>query len=267
MDLAFENWGLMDYELALKQQESMVESVRHKQKPATVIFCTHSPLVTKGRATQDDDITHWSGPIYDINRGGRATYHGPNQLMIYPIVSLQEASQERRPSDVGSFLRQFELAIVDTLNDLGLRAQGKTFQTKSPKHPDSPINSPIDNENVTHTKHSLSENQSEIKHRTSTAPVSVDNALSKRKNEINAAEETGVWIENRKIASLGLSIRHWVTFHGAALNIEHDPQAFQGLKPCGFNPSVMTSIEKELGRAPNRDHIIEQLKIHLQKRL
>lgn len=218
MDLVFENWGLMDYELALKQQESMVESVRNKQKPATIIFCTHSPLVTKGRATQVGDITHWDGPIYDINRGGRATYHGPNQLMIYPIVPLQEASQERRPSDVGSFLRQFELAIVDTLNDLGLCAQGKTFQSK--------------------TLHDTS-----------------------------ATEETGVWIENRKIASLGLSIRHWITFHGAALNVEHDPQAFQGLKPCGFSPSVMTSIENELGKPPQRDQIIEQLKVHLQSRL
>lgn len=216
MDLIFENWGLIDYELALKQQESMVESIRYKQKPATVIFCTHSPLVTKGRATQAGDITHWNGPIYDINRGGRATYHGPNQLMIYPIVPLQETSLERKPSDVGSFLRQFELAIVDTLKGFDLSAQGKTFQTK---------------------------------------------------DQTNSTEETGVWLENRKIASLGISIRHWITFHGAALNVEHDPNAFQGLKPCGFSPSVMTSIEKELGRPPQRDQIIEQLKLHLQKRL
>lgn len=240
MDLVFENWGLMDYNLALKQQESLVESVRNKQKPATVIFCTHSPLVTKGRATQDGDITHWNGPIYDINRGGRATYHGPNQLMIYPIIPLQETSKERRPSDVGSFLRQFELALVDTLHSFGLQAQGKTFQVKE----DNPSNIAT---NIT----------------AETDPL----VQKKQKLTLNATEETGVWIENRKIASLGLSIRHWITFHGAALNIEHDPAAFQGLKPCGFSPSVMTSMEKELGKPLQRDQIIDQLKRHLQNRL
>lgn len=218
MELVFENWGLMDYTQALERQELMVESVRHKQKPATVIFCTHSPLVTKGRATQEGDITDWNGPIYDINRGGRATYHGPSQLMIYPIIPLQEASKERRPSDVGSFLRQFELALVDTLHDFGLQAQGKTFQVKG-------------------------------------------------KLPTTANQETGVWIENRKIASLGLSVRHWITFHGAALNIEHDAAAFQGLKPCGFSSSIMTSMEKELGKSLQRNQIIDQIKYHLRIRI
>jgi len=227
MDLVFENWGLIDYNVALSNQETLVELVQQKQKPPTIIFCTHTPLVTKGRATQAGDITQWEGPIYEINRGGRATYHGPNQLMIYPIIPLQESSSERRSMDVGSFLRQFELALVDMLNDLGIHAHGKSFQIKK-----------TDNKNDSNL------------------------FISKATNE-----ETGVWVGKHKVASLGLSIRRWVTFHGAALNVEYDPKAFQGIKPCGFSPSIMTSIEELLGSPPNRNQIINQLQIHLQKRL
>jgi len=230
MDLVFENWGLIDYELALRNQESLVELVHTQQKPPTVIFCQHPPLVTKGRATQAEDITDWSGPIYEINRGGRATYHGPSQLMIYPIIPIDISSHTRKASDVGAFLRQFELALVDVLMEFGISAQGKSSKSHDP------ANSPP---SVTMAAHLNPKTQT----------------------------ETGVWIGNKKIASLGLSIRHWVTFHGAALNIEIDPQAFQGIKPCGFSPSIMTNMEEQLKYIPNRDHIINSLKKTLQDRL
>lgn len=217
MHLRFEDWGLIDYNEALLKQEHYVEEVRNGLRSATVCFCTHSPIVTKGRGTQTGDITDWSGPVVEINRGGRATYHGPNQIVIYPIISLMELSDQRRPQDVGSFLRQFELAIVDVLSDLGIRAQGKTYQPK---------------------------------------------------NETSAPkEETGVWVGDKKVASLGLSIRHWITFHGAALNVEFDPQAFQGLLPCGFQPSVMITIEELIGARPDRSFLIDRLKIRLRERL
>lgn len=240
MDFAFENWGFINYTQALQKQELLVESVHQKQTPPTLIFCTHPPLVTKGRATQEGDITHWDGPVYEINRGGRATYHGPNQLMIYPIIPLYHASKERAPSDVGSFLRQFELAIVDTLRDFGIEAQGKSDQRKFEEK---------------------SEKSQIFSNETNSNKLDVTHQESAKK------EETGVWVGDRKIASLGLSIRHWITFHGAALNVEHDPKAFQGIKPCGFSPSIMTSIEELLGTPPNREYIISLLTKYLQKRL
>ncbi len=230
MDLVFENWGLIDYELALRNQESLVELVHTQQKPPTVIFCQHPPLVTKGRATQAEDITDWSGPIYEINRGGRATYHGPSQLLIYPIIPIHISSQTRKASDVGAFLRQFELALVDVLKEFGLSAQGKSSANND----------------------------------TMTSPPTV--AMAALPNP-KTQTETGVWIGDKKIASLGLSIRHWVTFHGAALNIENDPQAFQGIKPCGFSPSIMTSMEEQLNYIPSREILISSLKKTLQDRL
>lgn len=217
MDLCFENWGLVDYNQALIKQEHYVEEVRAKHRPSTVCFCSHPPIVTKGRGTLPGDITEWSGPVAEINRGGRATYHGPNQLVIYPIIDLSEESSQRRPRDVGSFLRQFELAIVDVLGDLGIKAQGKSYQPKDSAEPNK--------------------------------------------------EETGVWVGNKKVASLGLSIRHWISFHGAALNVEFDPQAFQGLLPCGFQPSVMITLEELLGASPDRTFILDRLQLRLQERL
>ncbi len=65
---------------------------------------------------------------------------------------------------------------------------------------------------------------------------------------MDAQDETGVWTGTQKIASLGIGVRKWVSFHGAALNVFEDPQAFQGLNPCGFRSSVMTNIEAFLGR-------------------
>lgn len=215
--LIFENWGLIEYTEALKKQEAYVEAVREQLREPTVIFCSHPPIVTKGRATLTEDIIEWNGPIAEINRGGRATYHGPNQIVIYPIIPLNMPTPRRPARDIGAFLRQFEEAIVDVLRDLGIQAQGKSFQPKD------------------------------------TGEV--------------AKEETGVWVAHKKVASLGLSVRHWITFHGAAINVEFDPLAFQGLRPCGFHPSIMTTLEETLGFPPDRTFIIDRLKLRLKERL
>lgn len=217
MNLIFEDWGLIDYEEALCKQELYVEEVNNGFRLPTVVFCNHPPVVTKGRGTLPSDITDWMGPIIEINRGGRATYHGPSQIVIYPIISLLTDSRERKPKDIGSFLRQFELAIVDVLGDLGIKAQGKSYQPKN-------------------------------------------------NHEVNR-EETGVWVGHQKVASLGLSIRHWITFHGAALNVYNDINAFKGLRPCGFSPSVMTSVEELIGAPPDLEFIKDRLKIRIIERL
>lgn len=217
MPLSFEDWGLIDYEEALRKQESYVEEVRMGRRPSTVVFCSHPPIVTKGRGTLEGDITDWAGPVAEINRGGRATYHGPNQIVVYPIISLLESSLHRKARDVGSFLREFENAIVMVLSDLGIKAQGKSYQPKDAEQP--------------------------------------------------AKEETGVWVGSKKVASLGLSVRHWVSYHGAALNVHFDPKAFQGLLPCGFKPQVMTTIEELLGAPPDGEFIKSRLQTRITEYL
>jgi len=200
-EIQFVDWGLIDYSEALIRQEALVEEVHSRKLPGVVVYCTHPPVVTLGRKTQEGDVYSWQGPIVEVSRGGRATYHGPNQLVVYPIINLENKK------DIAWFLRGLENSIVSTLALYGLKAVGK-----------------------------------------------------------KGVDETGVWVNDKKIASLGIAIRKWITFHGAAINLDHDESAFQGLKPCGFSSSVMTSLEKQTGQPVTREvfkfELSKQLKNH-----
>ncbi len=201
--LSFEDWGLIDYEEALNRQLKKVEELSESQSEnfGFLIFCSHPAVVTLGRKTQPGDVCGWQGPVKEISRGGRATYHGPSQLVVYPIFKIQ---------DIGRYLRDFENAILDVLKAYGIEAVGKTLQKKS----------------------DISEE----------------------------TEETGVWVGRQKIASLGIGVKKWITYHGAAINLDYDPSAFQGLKPCGFNSETMISLEKLLDRKIDRQQFSDQLK-------
>jgi len=213
------DWGLIDYQEALEKQLALVERVAEDSSlaPGYLIFCTHPPIVTLGRATKEGDVQTWSGPVIEISRGGRATYHGPSQLVIYPIVNLKIERRNRKAQEVHGFLRDFEEAIVKVLNDYGLQGQGRSLQ--------------------------------------------------KKLNTEFMEEETGVWLGHRKLASLGLAIKKWVTFHGAAVNVDLDPTAFQGLKPCGFSPSTMISLEEALKHKVDRQELQKKLIDELLKKL
>ena len=214
----FEDWGLIDYELALQKQLERVETVSQDQNhPGFLIFCTHPAVVTTGRQTKPEDVFAWKGPIVEVSRGGRATYHGPSQLVVYPILNLKKERHGRGPQEVRGYLREFEKAIVLTLKDFGIEAVGKTSQK-------------IPGEQV-------------------------------------ETDETGVWIKNLKIASLGIAVKKWISYHGAAINIKNDPTAFVGMNPCGFNSEVMTSLEQQLGKPIEAGTISDQLRIHLEQLL
>jgi lipoyl(octanoyl) transferase len=207
------DWGLIDYEEALNKQLELVELVAEEKTPDTLIFCTHPAVVTLGRATQPGDVFGWQGPVREISRGGRATYHGPSQLVVYPILNLKNARAHRPAKDIGHYLRSLEQAIVDTLKDFGVEAQGRSLQQKNGDE----------------------------------AP----------------AEETGVWVDRQKIASLGIGVRKWVTYHGAAINLTEDTQAFTGMRPCGFSQDVMTNLERLIQAPPDRRRFQEKLRERL----
>lgn len=217
MAYEIQNWELIDYADSVKKQESLLEEIKEKNKPGVIVFCTHPPVVTLGRGTQAGDVFSWQGPLIEISRGGRATYHGPSQVVVYPIINLNFASDKRAAKDVGVFLRNLEQCIVNSLKTYGIESQGRSLQQKN--------------------------------------------------GEEVPAEETGVWVGRQKIASLGIAVRKWITYHGAAINLDEDPQAFQGLRPCGFTKETMTSIEKILGHKVNRTEYINQLTNQLQKLL
>ncbi len=152
-----------------------------------------------------------------FKKGGRATYHGPSQLVVYAIADLAKPRTRRKSRDVVGFLRDIENAIVLTLKEYGVESFGKSFQQKS--------------------------------------------------LDLSAKEETGVWIGDRKIASVGIAVKRWVTFHGAAINLDHDPNAFQGMSPCGFKSEVMISLEEHLRNPPTREEFKKSLQQNILKTL
>ena len=205
----FEDWGLIDYEQALQKQVDLVEAVsQDPSHPGFLIFCTHPAVVTTGRQTKPEDIFAWQGPVVEVSRGGRATYHGPSQLVVYPILNLKFARHSRGPQEVRGYLRALEQAIVETLKEFGISAAGKA-----------------------------------------------------------EAEETGVWVFDKKIASLGIAVKKWISYHGAAINLTFDPQAFAGMNPCGFKSDVMTSAEQQLGKPVDVSAFSKTLKMHLEQLL
>ncbi len=196
-------WGVTPYLVAQARQLELVEEVARGADEA-LVFCTHSPVVTVGRGTLPEDVFGWSGELVETSRGGRATYHGPNQIIVYPIVNLANEGRGRFGArDIHAYLRALEVAIVKTLAEFSLAAEARS--------------------------------------------VKVD---------AEGPSLTGVWVGQKKIASLGIAVKKWVTYHGLALNVFNDPKAFCGINPCGFKASIMTSIEAELGRAVSGEEVM-----------
>lgn len=209
--MIFEDWGLIKYEDALKKQLEYVETVfQSENHPGFLIFCSHPEVVTTGRQTLPDDLFAWTGPVVEVSRGGRATYHGPSQIVVYPIINIKNPRKNRGAQEVRGFLRDLEKSIVITLKKFLVVSHGKTSEK---------------------TEQSL--------------------------------EDTGVWVNDKKIASCGIAVKKWITFHGAAINFFDDPTAFYGINPCGYKTDVMTNLEKLL----NQKVDIEQFKLTLKSHL
>lgn len=199
------NLGLIDYAKAHQIQLETVKEVIAGE-PSTIIICHHPPVVTLGKKSDRvKDLMGWEGDIVDIERGGKATYHGPGQIVIYPIINLQKTH------DIAGFLGALESAMVNFLAKFGVKSQGNPHRG----NPDL----------------------------------------------------TGVWIEDRKIASIGIAVRRWVTYHGLAINIFEDPLAFNGINPCGMQANQMTSLAKETKETLQRQELENLLAKCLTKEL
>jgi lipoyl(octanoyl) transferase len=188
-----EDWGHIEYESAVAKQLALLESVHAGSEDETLVFCSHPAVVTLGRGSSPEETAQWKGSVYESSRGGRATYHGPNQLVVYPILDLKRAHHGFKERDVHAYLRALENATVAVVREVGLTA------------------------------------------------------AEARTSKVGEISLTGVWAGEKKIASIGIAVRKWITYHGVAINVTNDPSAFVGIYPCGFAPSVMSSLEKELG--------------------
>ena len=187
VDLRISWLGRVNFADALALQEDIVAKKRQDRDSADeILLLEHEPVYTIGRTPDQSSLlggAHLPHPLFAINRGGQATYHGPGQLMCYPIVDLRRCGQ-----DLHRYLRWLEQTLIDFL----------------------------------------------------------------ARYEIAATQReglTGVWVANRKIASIGVGVRHWITMHGFALNVCGDLSPFAHIVPCGISNVTMTSMEKETSKS------------------
>jgi len=187
LDLRTRWLGRVEFARALALQEKIVAAKREDPSQLDeLLLLEHEPVYTIGRTPDQSSLlgaAHLPHPLFAINRGGQATYHGPGQLMGYPIIDLRRSGQ-----DLHKYLRWLEQLLIELLAEHGI-------------------------------------------------------AASRRESL------TGVWVGGRKIASIGVGVRHWITMHGFALNVCGDLSAFNHIVPCGINNVAMTSMEKETGQA------------------
>lgn len=182
--------GTVEYGEALALQDRLRTARQQDELPDVLLMLEHPPVYTRGRRSGPGELPlgeEWYRrqgiDIFETDRGGKVTYHGPGQLVGYPIV---------RVDDVVEYVRTLEQALVATLADEGVSARAR---------PDE------------------------------------------------GPAYTGVWVAERKIASIGVHISHGVTKHGFALNVENDLQPFEWIVACGLDGVRMTSLIGETGRS------------------
>jgi len=184
------NLGQVDYAEALALQERVRERVQEGELPDVMLLLEHPPVYTRGRRSDASELPmgeDWYRAqgidVVKTDRGGKLTYHGPGQLVGYPIMRIH---------DVVAYLRTMEEAIVAALAEEGITAGPREGLT-------------------------------------------------------------GVWVEDRKIGSIGVHVSRGVTTHGFAINVDNDLQPFEWVVPCGLDGVRMTSITKETGKGDHLD--------------
>ncbi|MBI5852738.1 MAG: lipoyl(octanoyl) transferase LipB [Planctomycetes bacterium] len=180
--IAVEDLGRCAFAPVHRAMLDLAGSIRRGESGGKVWLVEHDPVLTAGRATQADEIT---GDVVSIERGGRVTWHGPGQLVVYPIVRLPER-------DAGAWLRALERFGVDVCDSFGLAA-------------------------------------------------------------VASEDGTGVFVGGKKLASIGVALRHWINLHGIAINVDVAPDAFAGIRPCGRSPELMSDLSRALARRVTLD--------------
>lgn len=170
--------GLVEYQAALRLQEAAVRARQTGVIGDTLLILEHPHVFTLGRGADAGFLRRQPEGIavYRVSRGGQITYHGPGQLVAYPVLMLEGAAR-----DVGRYLRNLEAVIIDALARIGITSGRREGMT-------------------------------------------------------------GVWVGEKKIASIGVGLRRWVTFHGFALNVACELGYFDAIVPCGIAGCEMTSV-------------------------
>jgi lipoyl(octanoyl) transferase len=176
----------VSYEEGLRLQQERIDAILSGTGPETILLLEHEPVYTIGRLRDQSSLRDPASlpfPVFETNRGGQATYHGPGQLVGYPILDLNP-----RGRDLHEHLRNLEDALIRACAAFGVTAGRREGMT-------------------------------------------------------------GVWVENRKLASIGVGVRKWISMHGFAINITKESlPPFFAITPCGLDGVAMTCLENEAGR-------------------
>ena len=184
--------GRAGYESTRESMLRWVAEARKDEVGGKVVLVEHDAVYTAGRATPPEQLDEDTIPV---ERGGRITYHGPGQLVVYPILRIPGR-------DVRGWLRRLEALGVAVCAHFGLDAE-----------------------------------------------PSVDG--------------TGVFVGGKKVVSIGVAVRHWVSMHGLSINVDMDLSAFQRIRPCGLDPDVMTDLSQLVGHAVSMQDAKDAVKAHL----
>lgn len=183
--------GKVEYRRAWAWQQRLQALRRQDGVPDLLLLLEHPPTYTCGRSTRPEHLlldeaalARRGIALVSIERGGSVTYHGPGQLVGYPILALRPPER-----DVHVYVRRLEEVLIRALGSFGLQAQSRPGLT-------------------------------------------------------------GVWVGARKIAAIGIHVRHWVTMHGFALNVCPGLDAFKDILPCGLNSEAITSMARLLPEPP-----------------
>jgi len=198
--------GRADYAEVNALQEDLIAKIAAGEEPDHLLLAEFEPVITIGRGGGGaSQYAHLGVPVHEISRGGKATFHGPGQLVAYPLLRLEDEAR-----DLHAYLHALEDALIGVVSDFGLQGG------RDPRN-------------------------------------------------------TGCWVNGRKLASIGVAVRKWVSWHGLALNISTDLEWFRRFDPCGLDPEVMTTMAAECAAAgappPSYPEVTEALCLRLSATL
>jgi len=197
---------MIDYNQAWDLQKEIFDLRRRNEINDTFFLLEHPHTYTLGKVAEKENLISTNEQlkelrinVYEIDRGGDITYHGPGQIVGYPIIKLSDWKE-----DTHEYLRALEEVIIKTCAEYGLSTN------RNPKY-------------------------------------------------------TGVWLEERKIAAIGIKVSRWITMHGFAFNVNTDLSYFGGIIPCGIRDKDVTSLQRELGKEIDINEVKEKLVKNFQK--
>jgi lipoate-protein ligase B len=196
----------MDYQRAWGLQHQLWSKRAEGTLPDLLLFIEHPHVITLGRRgnrshliASPEVLEEMKIPLFHVERGGDVTYHGPGQIVVYPIFDLKEYGYR-----LIRYISQLEEVILRVLKDFNIEG---------------------------------------------------------RRDPLNR----GIWVNGEKIASVGVAIKRWVSFHGLSLNYETDLKYFDLINPCGLEGKKMTSIGKILGTGISREQLVERIEFHFKQ--